>query len=338
MSPFYLVPGLVVAEILASAKSDVLQAVQQAYRLYEAGEAFGPDSCFLRFPSKPESRVIALPGYVGGDVDTVGIKWISSFPSNARAGLPRASAVLILNDYDTGRPCACLEAAGISAARTAASAATACQALYRHGQPDAVDALQYATVAFVGTGVIARAIATTLRHVGAGTGMMLAYDVDASRAIAFGQWARHDLGVAEFRVSGLKDALAQDIVVFATTADRPYIAADTKFQPGQLVLHISLRDLDPAILLAANNVVDDVDHCLTAQTSPHLAAQLSGSRDFVNGTIAQAMDRLLRLDSALPTIFSPFGLGVLDIAVGDLVLRRAKSDPRVVMVADFIAE
>ena len=40
-----------------------------------------------------------------------------------------------------------------------------------------------------------------------------------------------------------------------------------------LVLHVSLRDLAPEILLTATNIVDDVEHCQKASTSTHLAEQ-----------------------------------------------------------------
>jgi hypothetical protein len=44
------------------------------------------------------------------------------FPENTASGLPRASAVVILDDHTTGCPFACPEASVISATRTAASA------------------------------------------------------------------------------------------------------------------------------------------------------------------------------------------------------------------------
>ena len=103
----------------------MIDVVGRTYLLHHDRQSVNPDSYFLRFPTKPDARVIALPAYLGGDVDTIGIKWIASFPGNVQRGMPRASAVLLLNDYETGYPVACLEAAAISAARTAASAALA---------------------------------------------------------------------------------------------------------------------------------------------------------------------------------------------------------------------
>ena len=138
-------------KFLDDKRGDVLGIVSSAYQAHESGDSVNPDSYFLRFPEKPDSRIIALPAFLGADVQLAGIKWIASFPGNTRLGAPRASAVLLLNDYETGYPIACLEAANISSARTAASAAVAATAL----RPDGFAGTR---IAVVGGGVIARNI------------------------------------------------------------------------------------------------------------------------------------------------------------------------------------
>lgn len=73
-------------------------------------------------------------------------------------------------------------------------------------------------------------------------------------------------------------------------------------------------------------------------TSPHLAEQLSGSREFVTGTLGISLHGGLRPDPGLPIIFSPFGLGILDIAVGELVLREALSQGCAIPIPGFFGE
>ncbi len=133
MFNFEIVAGETVRHVLDDKRADVLGIVRSAYQAHESGDSINPDSYFLRFPEKPDSRIIALPAFLGADVQLAGIKWIASFPGNTRIGAPRASAVLLLNDYETGYPIACLEAASISSARTAASAAVAARALRPDG-------------------------------------------------------------------------------------------------------------------------------------------------------------------------------------------------------------
>jgi N-[(2S)-2-amino-2-carboxyethyl]-L-glutamate dehydrogenase len=62
-----------------------------------------------------------------------------------------------------------------------------------------------------------------------------------------------------------------------------------------------------------------------AATSLHLAEQQVGNRDFIAaslGALLRADERCWRDEESL-TVFSPFGLGVLDLAVADLVRHRA---------------
>jgi ornithine cyclodeaminase len=324
---FQVVPEPVVVDVLDNSREAVLAAVEAAYLAHDAGDAVNPPSHFLRFPDRPASRIIALPAYLGGEAGIPGIKWISSFPSNHELGLPRASAVLLLNDDRTGRPIACLEASHISAARTAASAALAARVLRPQRGP--------VSVGFVGAGVIASTIAEYLHHTGLPVTRFVCHDLVTERADQFVNCAgKHWPGLGE--VVGLETALDCEVVVLATTAAEPYLPATLRFEPGQIVLNISLRDIHPQTLLEAQNFVDDVDHCLRAQTSPHLAEQLSGSRDFVTGTLADVLRGRCELWPEQPIVFSPFGLGVLDLAVGAIVLDRAQHDPRTVAVGNFL--
>ena len=72
-----------------------------------------------------------------------------------------------------------------------------------------------------------------------------------------------------------------------------------------VVLHVSLQDLAPQILLASTNVVDDVEHCLKADTSPHLVEQLTGNRDFLAGTLDEVMAGRVSVPADQPVVFSP---------------------------------
>ncbi|WP_030740913.1 2,3-diaminopropionate biosynthesis protein SbnB [Streptomyces sp. NRRL S-31] len=328
MTVFSVLTGKDVDALLAGREQDVITRVRAAYLAHDEGDSVNPDSCFLRFPEKPDSRIIALPAYLGGEVNTAGVKWISSFPANVARGEPRASAVLVLNDYDTGRPLALLEAAGISAVRTAASAALAATTLA---------AAPPGTLGVVGGGVIARTVCQYLYAAGVQPAEVRCHDLDPASAAALTGHLR-DRYATTARETDLAAALDCDLVLFATTALAPYVPPAHRFRPGQLVLNISLRDLAPRTLLAADNVLDDVEHCLKADTSPHLAEQLTGTRDFVTGTLAGVLRGRVAPDAGRPTVFSPFGLGVLDLAVGHWLYERALKEDRLVRLPDFFSQ
>jgi N-[(2S)-2-amino-2-carboxyethyl]-L-glutamate dehydrogenase len=331
MFPFSVVPGSRVRRILSASRSEVVEAVRRAYLLHHEGDAVNPPSQFLRFPDKPSARIIGLPAYLGGEYRVAGMKWIASFPANVAENLPRASAVLLLNDYDTGYPFACLEASQISAARTAASAVLGAEQL--------AGDRRLGRIAFVGCGIIARNILEYMVDRRWAIDCIAAHDTTAAYAESFASFAHESLGLAAHVASGLTEAVAgADVVVLATTAATPYIRDRGIFAPGQVVLNISLRDIYPVVIAGAHNIVDDVDHCLTAGTSVHLTEQALGSRDFVDGTLAQLMVGDVQLGSDRPLIFSPFGLGVLDLAVGLFVYRAAVATHAAEQVADFFAE
>lgn len=309
---FFIVPGTVVKKILAKEHAKVMDVVRQTYLNHERGKTINPDSYFLRFDDRPDARIIALPAAIKGDEAISGIKWIASYPENTRHNLQRASATLVLNDYQTGYPMALLEASQISAARTAASCVLAAQWLSQEKRMK--------RVAVIGAGVIARAIMEYFFHQDWVIDELVLYAAsfdDCSRLKALSEPFCKKVTVVSDAPSAIRSS---SHVVLATTAVVPYLHQTDLLTPGQVVLNISLRDLAPQLLLNAFNLFDDVEHCLKASTSPHLAEQMTGGRDFVAGTLAQLMLGEIVVNRSCPLIFSPFGLGVLDVAVGQYLL------------------
>lgn len=330
MSDFHVIPGAVIKDLLDSQAHTMVARVEQVYLQHHDGLTLNPDSYFLRFPQRPANRIIALPASLESDDAVVGIKWISSFPGNVAQQKPRASAVVILNDRETGYPYACLEGAQISAVRTAASAVSGAYWLNRQSR-------KAHSVGFIGAGVIARNIARMLAVENWEIGQAFVHDFDdASTKALSGYIDQIDLCTA--RTGSLEQALAADLVIFATTAGEPYVKPPMSFRTGQVVLNISLRDIAPQLLLEANNLCDDVEHCMKANTSPHLAEQMTGHRAFMNGTLAGLIRGEVELDPAKASIFSPFGLGVLDLALSKFVVDTAMAESRAVAIDSFFGE
>lgn len=327
---FYVVSGATVKEVIDDCSGEIFSAVETAYRLHAAGESINPDSYFLRFPEQPRNRIIALPAQLGGNVQRSGLKWIASFPENTAANLARASAVQILNDSRTGYPVACMEASLISATRTAASAALAAEAL----SPSSLAG----TLCMVGTGIIARATFDWLKFRGWTFDKVKLFDINSTETERFAEWlgshhgeraeVEHSLGAA------ISDA---SLIVFATTALEPYLDDPELCSHAPTILHLSLRDIAANVVLEGQNFVDDIDHCLKQRTSVHLAEIETGNRDFISGTLVDVLDKKCTIDPKKPRIFSPFGLGVLDIAIADFVLGEAIARKRATAIPDFFS-
>jgi 2,3-diaminopropionate biosynthesis protein SbnB len=314
-----------VGALLAGREQEVMDTVGRAYRAHGAGQSSLPHSTFLRFPGDDTNRIIALPAFLGDGFQIAGMKWIASFPANVQRGMARASAVLVLNSCETGHPEAILEGSLISAERTAASAALAARTFLDGRAPEAAG--------FIGTGLINRAIARFLAAALPGIGRLRVFDLDPERSAGF---ARDVGGVV---ASSLEEVLRScPLVSFATTAIRPHVDDLSTCPPGAVILHVSLRDLSPRVILGCDNVVDDVDHVARAQTSIHLAEQLTGSRGFIRCTLAEILEGTAppRADDIRVTVFSPFGLGVLDVAVGKHVLDLARRQGRGTEIRSFL--
>lgn len=309
----------------------VLDAVQKAYETHSRGSSSLPHSSFLRFPDSDKDRIICLPAYLGDDYQLAGVKWIASMPDNLSRGLERASAIMVLNDRLTGRPKSVVEGSIISKQRTAASAALASRVL-APSEPD--------SIAFVGCGPINTAVAQFLFAVWPDVTRFVAFDLDPARAESFGESLKAMRPGAEFSIAAnMEELLASSpMVAFGTTAIKPYVDNLDACPDGATILHVSLRDLKAGVVLSNHNIVDDLDHVNRAATSIHLASEEVGHTEFVHSSIGDILlgNKPLPERDARKMIFSPFGLGVLDLAVADLVTDTVGAEGSGTLVKSFL--
>ncbi|MFD5561261.1 2,3-diaminopropionate biosynthesis protein SbnB [Kitasatospora griseola] len=303
---------------LADLDSTVIDLVRNAYVLHSQGKSDLPFSTFLRPLHRSDSRIIALPAYLGGPAPVMGLKWISSFPENVNRGMQRASSLCILNDLESGYPLALMEGSQISAVRTAAGAALA-SGLLNAGR-------EVRTIGLVGCGTINSQVVHFLTQVHEDLRTVLLQDAFPERAKVFAAELAAEYPGVEFKAATLGQALSADTVSIATTDSSYWLdLADHPNRPhGQVILHLSLRDLSVASVLGAVNVTDDADHAIREQTSLHKAEQQAGHRRFVTAEIGALLDGTAELPAARTVVFAPFGLGVLDLAVAEAVLNHAE--------------
>lgn len=320
-----------VAAQLQGRERELIDLAAQAYVTHGRGQSCLPQSEYLRFPGKERERIIPKAGWLGGAAPAAGIKWISSFPDNVARGMPRASAVIVLNDVDNGRPTTVMEGSLISCQRTAAGAALAARVL--HAQPSV------RTLGLFGCGLIGR---ETLRFILADARpveSILLYDLNRaySQSLADALRAGGFSGGVSVAKSRKHMVQACDMLVFATSAVKPSLDSIEKAPVDATILHVSLRDFTANAVLQADNLVDDVEHVLQAQTSVHRTAQLTGQRDFLRATLAQVLEgQALPRAGGKPVMFHPFGLAALDLAFAQDVATRCAAAGQGTFVPEFL--
>jgi ornithine cyclodeaminase/alanine dehydrogenase-like protein (mu-crystallin family) len=110
---------------LLPAIPEQLDLVERTYRALAAGR--------VELPPKPgvhprrDAFVHAMPAYLEDD-DVVALKWVAGYPENPARGLPYIHGLVVVNDPETGVPLAVMDAAEITAARTAAASGVCARA------------------------------------------------------------------------------------------------------------------------------------------------------------------------------------------------------------------
>jgi len=203
--------------LAAVSPQDAYAAVRNAFVAHHLGEWTMPPKVYVT--NYPAGDFRAMPALGGGHAL---LKWVTSFPGNPERGLPTVTGVVLLSNAETGQLEAVLDAASVTALRTAAAGVLAADTLGRADHP---------SVAVVGCGVNG---AETARMLVAHGRAPVVWDVDQARR----EHVAAETGVAV--AESLEHALTCDVVI-TVTPGREVLFSPGSLRPGQ---HVSLMGAD----------------------------------------------------------------------------------------------
>jgi len=317
-------------DVIAAGGMDIketLKSVELGFMLHGRKECVQPPKINLRKgpPGSPQAEqglIMALPGYVGGDYDVVGIKWVLAMAENPQKfGLPRSSALIILNDAETGLPLVIMDGTIVNAVRTGAVTGIGAKYLARSDSK---------VMALIGAGPQGR-----MQIRGVLTSMPVIEEV---RIFDLNQERSENLSVeinSEFPVrvmvaeSAEKAVQNSDIVVTATITTKPYLLREW-FASGSFYGEIAANDATLAVYQGADKIfVDDWNQIKYHGVGTLVNGLRQGKieEDVITGEMGEVIigEKKGREDSDDLIIFKHIGMAATDLPEAYRIYKNAKS-------------
>jgi alanine dehydrogenase len=284
---------------------EAYDAVRAAFEAHARGSWSMPSKVYVT--NYPAGDFRAMPAI--GDGHAL-LKWVTSFPGNPARGLPTVTGLVLLSDAGDGRLLAVLEAAAVTALRTAAAGVLAADALCR------AEASSYAVVGCGANG------AETVRMLVAHGVTPLVWDVDDHRR----ELVAGRLGARVARSA--EEALACEVVI-TVTPGASVLYEEGSLQAGQ---HVSLMGADGPgkAEVAVGELARSHVFCDDWEQASHggeLAAAVAAgalSRDDVTElgrVLVGAADG--RRSAGDVTLFDSTGLAIQDLAIAKAAYAKA---------------
>ncbi len=290
--------------------SECIAVMEDALAALARGEVHNPLRQKVHAAGAP-GLLGLMSAWRGGEQPYYALKEVCVFPQNPKRGLDTHLGAVILHSGETGEPLAIVNAAAVTAIRTAAVSAVATKLLAR---PDA------SVLAILGTGVQAKSHREAIPLV---------------RPIREIRMCGRE-GNAEETVRGA------DIVVTATNSREPVLRREW-LSPG---VHINAvgssiaaaRELDGATVAAASLFVDRRESTIN-ESGDYLFAVVDGAisgPDHIKAELGEILTGTAtgRKSDDEITLFKSLGLAIEDLASAAFLYEKARAEGRGVWV-DF---
>ena len=307
-----ILSGAQVAALVGVA--DLIEPIAAAMVEVSAGHVEMPLRSMVKLPGANHMGIMA--GHLGTPAGH-GVKVLSLYPDNPAFGRSSHSGLFLLFDGVTGLPILCMDAAVLTAIRTAASTAVASRVLAR---PDSH------VLAILGLGEQAHSHIEAMRAVHP-ISRIIAWGRDRAKLEAFAHENKVEMAAS------VAAAVAQaDIVVTATPAREPFLSA-AMLRPGQHVNAVGasvafMQELS-ADIVAGTFYVTDFRPSLEPQAAEVIAARKQGligpAHDIpeIGEIIAGTKPGRRSADDI--TLYRSLGISAQDLAAAHAILAQAEA-------------
>ncbi len=271
---------------------------------------------------RPEAAFVhAMPAHLRADDmtgDLVGMKWVAGYATNTALGLPSISAVIVLNDPETGVPVAMLDGGPITAERTAAVSGVA---LRRFGP--AASGSGGARVAIIGAGTQGHSHLPVVGGVLPGSSVRI-FDRSGERASALAEVARATDGIVDVSVHDTAREAVQGADAVITAASFGPAEERQSMTNEWLDPNVTVVPIDYATYCAAE-VASEAALFLVDHREQYLANRDAGNFDGYPDPAATIGEAILagapRPDGRV--VVTHLGVGLADLVFADAVVRAA---------------
>lgn len=305
-----------------------IEDVKNAYILNRKQDVINPGKCVLRWGKTVEDenvlgRINAMPGYIGGEYDMAGIKWIGSGPMNYKKGLPRASVTVILNDPETKLPVCVADGTAISTVRTGASGGVAIELLAKSNA-------EVMTICGAGAQAHTQLEAALISR--PALKKVNVYDIIPANADRFISLSKNKYPNILFNNTNNVEAAVResDIIDCVTLATAPFIKG-AWLKKGALIMNMSDYEVDNDCVELADKVVVDFWESIKHRMISTVALMWKDGL-FKDEDIHAELGEIL-IGAKCPResddeiiYFNAVGAGILDIAVAARCYQKACSE------------
>ena len=308
-----------IKDIFARNPEAPLSLVVSAFKQNENGDVLLPDKISQIFDVKTQNRINCMPATLISD-KLCGVKWVSVFPENPKKGLSNVGGNILLSEIETGKTISIMDAAYITAVRTAAVGAVAAEYLAKADSE---------TIGFIGAGEQAQMHFDMLKTVF--PNLKVCYvssrtDKTSETFIENKRTLYPDMTFINCSNNFKEAVINADIIVTATSSQEQLLKANY-IKKGAFYIHVGGLEDEYAVAHKADKIVCDDWESIKHRTQTISLMYKDG--ELCDGDIYANLGEIIsgkksgREDSDSFIYFCSVGLAFIDIAFAKFVYEKS---------------